>query len=160
MNIIYDMLDHGREHNNPKLIVIHALGEQITDGKFTRHARDFLDSYGLSAHCLGTPDGDIIQCRSEDQIAWHALGHNTNSLGYEVLVPGVHDYMSFLKAIRKKNWPTEAQMVTAAAQVREWMYLYHIKIDKVVRHSDLSPDRKVDPGTGFNWIRFKKLLEK
>ena len=160
MNILYDMLDHGTEGNNPKLIVIHAMGENIDGGEQILPARDFLDGYKLSAHVLCKPDGDLIQCRSEDQVAWHARGHNQNSLGIEILVKGNHNYNTFLKAIKKTNWATEDQMISTAAQVREWMHVYHIPIDKVVRHSDLSPDRKVDPGSGFNWVRFKKMLEK
>lgn len=159
MNILYDMLDHGTEVNNPKIIVVHAMGEYIDDGHTVKSARDFLDSYKLSAHILCEPNGDLIQCRADYQVAWHARGHNTNSLGIEVLVSGTHNYVTFLRAIKKKNWATDEQMISAAEQVREWMYLYHINIDKVVRHSDLSPDRKVDPGTGFNWIKFKKMLE-
>lgn len=159
MNILYDMLDHGEPNNYPKLIVVHAMGELIDDGTTIQPARDFLDDYKLSAHVLCKPDGDLIVCRSEDQVAWHARGHNRNSLGIEILVTGAHTYDTFLKAIKKKNWATEEQMVSAAAQVREWMAVYNMPIDKVVRHSDLSPDRKVDPGSGFNWVRFKKLLE-
>jgi len=160
MNTLYDMLDHGEEGNNPKLIVVHSMGENIDDGKSITPARDFLDDYKLSAHVLCKPDGDLIRCRSDEQTAWHARGHNRNSLGIEILVPGIHNYSTFLKAIKKVRWATEEQMVSTAAQVREWMDLYDIPISKVVRHSDLSPDRKVDPGTGFNWVRFKQLLVK
>lgn len=158
MNTIYDMLDHGRNGNKPKLIVIHAMGELIDDGKVIKPARDFLDDYKLSAHILGTPDGNKIRCRSDDQIAWHARGHNTDSLGYEILVPGAHNYSSFIKAIKKTNWVSDVQMTTLVEQIKLWMISYDITIENVVRHSDLSPDRKVDPGSGFNWIKFKKML--
>ncbi len=160
MNIRYDMLEHGSLGNNPKMIVVHAMGELINNGKKIQPARDFLDEYELSAHVLAEPNGDLIVCRSEDQVAWHARGYNQNSLGIEILVPGEHNYGSFLKAIKKTNWATDEQMQSAAEQIAEWQHIYHINIDKVVRHSDLSPDRKVDPGSGFNWVAFQKLIKK
>jgi len=160
MNIRYDMLDHGSLGNNPKMIVVHSMGEYIDNGKTIQSARDFLDEYKLSAHTLVEPNGDLIICRSDDEVAWHARGHNTNSLGIEILVPGHHNYSTFLKAIKKTNWSPVVQMESAAEQVAVWMDMYHIKMDKVIRHSDLSPDRKVDPGTGFNWVLFQKMVSK
>jgi len=157
---VYDMLDHGGNRINiPGLIVVHAMGEFIDDGVEVRSARDFLDHYKLSAHVLCEPTGDFIRCRADDQIAWHARGHNTGSVGIEILVPGTHNYSSFLKAIKKNNWASDEQMAASAEQVREWMNLYDIPIKKVVRHSTLSPDRKVDPGSGFNFVRFQKMIK-
>ena len=126
------------------------MGEYILDPE-PIYAPDFLDKYGLSAHSLITPAGDNIRCRLDDEIAWHARGYNTNSLGCEVLVSGKHDYGSFIEAI-KYNWLTETQYKALLYQVREWLELYPIK--RIAKHSDLSPGRKVDPGNGFDWLRF------
>lgn len=149
-------LSHGgKDINRPELIVIHSMGEYVLDGEHRDHAVKFLDRYGLSAHALGAPDGGIYRCRSAGEIAWHARGHNTNSLGYEFLVEGEHDYASFIERI-KTPYVTDAQFKAGVEQVREWIDLFGIK--RVVRHSDLSPGRKVDPGTGFPWQEFLSVL--
>ena len=97
--------------------------------------------------------GDITICRADTQGAYHARGFNTNSLGIEILVPGIHNYGTFLEAI-KTGWCTEAAFKSAVEKVREWMKLYDISVENIKRHSDLSPGRKLDPGEGFDWDRF------
>lgn len=151
MSTIDIHLPHGNSvTNRPTLIVIHAMGEYIKDGR-SLYAPEFLNLYGLSAHALVAPNGDIIRCRSDDETAWHARGHNTNSLGIEFLCGGRHDYASFVEAI-KHPYLTQQQYSSGVEQVRSWMELYGIK--RVARHSDLSPGRKVDPGNGFPWQDF------
>ena len=154
-------IDHGGIGiNKPKMVVVHAMAEFITpaDGKPV-HARDFLVDYGLSAHVLIEPDGTWLRCKDDDEIAWHALNHNKNSLGVEILVPGEHNYETFLRAIRKNNWQTLSQLDSSAELVAKWCSKYDIELSMVKRHSDLSPERKVDPGSGFPWITFKKMVQ-
>lgn len=150
MNIINRHLSHGAEKNNPNLIVIHAMGEYISDPN-PMLAVDFLDKLGLSAHALILPNCDVMICRRPDQGAYHARGFNTDSLGLEFLVEGDHDYESFIKSI-KKPYLAKGQLEAGVELVRHWEKMYNI--NKVVRHSDLSPGRKVDPGRGFPWDKF------
>jgi AmpD protein len=151
--IHYAHLKHGGDReNHPSTIVVHCMGEFIIDPT-PIHAPDFLDGYKLSAHALIDPNGDTIRCRDDDERAWHARGHNTNSLGVEFLVPGEHTYGTFLEAI-KTDYVSTAQWEAGVELVREWMFLYNIPEEKVVRHSDISPGRKVDPGEGFMWNNF------
>jgi N-acetyl-anhydromuramyl-L-alanine amidase AmpD len=140
-------IEFGAAHNNPKMIVVHAMAEHVGDA----WAPDFLDASGLSAHAMVTPDGNIIRCRMDNEGAYHAKGFNKDSLGVEVLVRGRHDYGSFAAAI-SKPWCDGDQYSAVVKVVRDWMLLHDI--DKVVRHSDLSPGRKIDPGTGFPWDQF------
>lgn len=144
-------IEHGGGGNTPHLIVLHAMGEVIKYRGVLLHAVKFLDKVGLSAHALGAPDGSVYRCRKDRETAWHAKGFNANSLGYEFLVAGDHDYASFLEAM-KTSYVTEAQYQAGLEQVREWLDLYPIR--RIARHSDLSPERKVDPGTGFPWRDF------
>lgn len=136
---------------SPQNIVIHAIGEFV-GGMF---APDFLRSVELSAHALVTPSGVIINTRADKYGAYHARGHNLNSLGIEVMVGGVHDYGSFLKAI-KTDWVTPQQFDATVELVRLWRNKHGI--DNVVRHSDIDPGRKHDPGEGFAWERFLKAI--
>lgn len=138
----------GSLHNHPSHIVIHAMGEFIKcDGTYL-HAVDFLREAGLSAHALICPDGSVIQCRPIDKGAYHAKGHNTTSIGIEFLVPGPHDYGSFIEAI-DKPYITDAQFLAGIALCKKWGEDLNI-----VRHSDIDPQRKKDPGAGFPWDDF------
>lgn len=158
------ILPRGAETQEPKRIIIHAMGEYIRYEGEILHAVNFLamvkyeyrgkKRHGLSAHILGCPDGDIIRCRHDNQGAYHAAGYNEDSLGYEFLVPGIHDYDSFTEMI-KTPYLTSLQYEAGVRFVRdEW----HIKKGIVLmdRHSDVSPERKVDPGAGFPWEQFKR----
>lgn len=157
INIIERPLPDGPDFQIPNRIVVHAMAEYI-DFRQAREphirerglmfAPDYLELAGLSAHALIIPNGDIMRCRDDKQGAWHASGYNQDSLGVEFLVPGEHDYGSFVEAI-KEDWLTEFQMSAGIYQLKEWISSYQIK--NVDRHSDLSPERKVDPGAGFPW---------
>jgi len=163
LNDVLKHLEHGALHNVPSSIVIHSMAEYIHIDQAASvalnipagdyHAFEFLDVSGLSAHILGTPSGVNIRCRYDNEIAWHARGHNTGSLGYEFLVPGLHDYGSFLEAIKRPYLSAE-QYQKGVDQVKQWAN--HFQIEKIDRHSDLDPTRKKDPGDGFPWEQFKK----
>ena len=99
MAIKFDPSEFGNKFNNPKMIVVHSMGEFILD-PHPMHASDFLVKLGFSAHVLVEPSGDAIICRDDDQGGYHAKGYNTDSLGIEFLVEGHHDYGTFLEAIK------------------------------------------------------------
>lgn len=130
----------------PELLVIHAMAEFIDYNGEILSAFDLLTRLRLSAHKLAYPSGVIQTTRHDLQGAWHAKGFNTKSLGIEVLVPGVHDYNSFLKAMQE-DWVGETQYQAVLADCQEWMKLWPIK--RVETHHNLDPTRKYDPGPGF-----------
>lgn len=133
----------------PDTIIVHAMGEYIlTDPP--RHAVKYLDFAKLSAHSLIAPDGTNYRCRFDTEIAWHALNHNTNTLGIEFLVAGDHNMASLVKAM-DKEYVTEAAYKSGLAQIKEWLNEWPIR--KITQHSTIDPDRKVDPGDGFPWER-------
>jgi N-acetyl-anhydromuramyl-L-alanine amidase AmpD len=134
------------------MIIVHSMGEFLLDPQ-PIHATDFLEKLGLSAHVLVSPNGDLYLCRDDDQVAWHAKGYNKDSLGIEFLVPGHHNYGSFIETI-KSPWVKEEQWAAGVKAVRAWVEAYDIAPSRLLRHSDVSPGRKVDPGAGFDWERF------
>lgn len=146
---------YGGAHQTPKTIIVHAMGEYVMadNGTDFDHAPEFLERMQLSAHALAAPDGTIIRCRNDDEGAYHAHGFNTDSLGIEILVAGQHDYGSFVNAI-SKPYLTDAQYVAVVKQCREWIGKHGIT--SIVRHSDVSPGRKIDPGAGFDFVKFLK----
>lgn len=155
MQIYFKHLKYGAKSQWPRRIVVHAMAEYIKENGKVYHAVDYLKKLGLSAHCLGAPNGDLYRCRHEEEGAYHARGYNEDSLGYEFLVPGVHDYGSFLEAI-KHEYVSPEQYATGLQVIRDWMQRYHIT--KIDPHSGISPGRKLDPGAGFPWDGLREDL--
>jgi N-acetyl-anhydromuramyl-L-alanine amidase AmpD len=97
---------------------------------------------------------------------WAGLEHlNNHFLGFELLVPGEHDFGTFSKAIETPGTYTQEQFDTAVATCKWWMEQYNIPAENVVRHSDCSGDDvrgagkgKTDPGSAFDWDAFKAAL--
>lgn len=151
MNEAQIPLEAGADNQVPSRIVVHAMGEYIDFDPRDYHAVEFLRKIGLSAHAFITPSGVIIRSRADDAGAYHAKDFNTDSLGVEFLVPGVHTYTTFLDAIKRK-YLTTPQYQAGVQLVQDWRVQHGIAT--IDCHSDLSPGRKSDPGKGFPWDRF------
>lgn len=152
-------------------IVVHSMSEFITYNGKELSAIDFLNEIGLSVHADIKPNGNVESMKLTNEKALHAgvskwnglSGLNQYFLGFEILVEGNNTYAEFLQKINDPNCYTESQYKSAVLLTRTWMEEYHISINDVVRHSDISGDDvrgkgkgKRDPGDGFNWEQFKK----
>ena len=146
----YMPLRAGARSQQPNRVVIHAMAEFIDDEARDYFAVDWLQKLGLSVHALVTPTGTVIRCREDAQGAYHAKGFNTDSLGVEFLVAGLHTYPTFLEAM-KTSYVSEEQLRAGVRLVRAWLAEHDVQ--RIDRHSDLSPGRKEDPGAGFPWQR-------
>ncbi len=148
MNIIESLIPYGGGIQIPDTIIVHSMAENLLLKNGTKHAVAYLNDIKLSAHVLVAPNGDIYRCHPDNEIAWHAIEFNTNSLGIEFLVEGDYIYETFLDRI-KETYITSKQLVSGLEIINNWFKIHNIK--KIVRHSDISPERKVDPGLGFPW---------
>jgi len=157
----------------PKGIIVHSMAEYLKMPEGPMKAHDFLKTLKLSVHGFIHPDGTYEKMVSSPGKAYHAgksewngLQHlNSHYLGFELLVQGEHDFGTFSKAIEEKGTYTEEQFKTSVETVKWWMNEYNIPADNVVRHSDCSGDDirgkgngKTDPGSAFDWERFKKEI--
>jgi AmpD protein len=157
----------------PKGIIVHSMAEYLKMSEGPMKAHDFLKSVKLSVHGFIHPDGTYEKMVSSPGKAYHAgksewngLQHlNSHYLGFELLVQGEHDFGTFSKAIETEGTYTEEQFKTSVETVKWWMNEYDIPADNVVRHSDCSGDDvrgkgkgKTDPGSAFDWERFKKEI--
>jgi N-acetyl-anhydromuramyl-L-alanine amidase AmpD len=152
MNIIEKPSAHGGGKQTPNRIIVHAMGSQIDYEGKRLDAADFLQKIGLSAHALIANDGTVIRCRNDDRMAWHAKGHNSNTLGVEVLVKDAHNISELYDCMKAQNWPSSRQLWSLIGLVVRWCEQHDIQ--KIQRHSDIDSPRKKDPGTGFPWDGF------
>jgi len=155
-------------YHTPERVTIHAMAEYIDLLPVDMPAYDFLAHMDLSAHYLITPSGLILQCLDPKTIGRHAgKGLNTGNVGVEILVPGLHTYATFAETI-ESGWCMPAPW-NAAVELTRWLRgqfkmkdtPYSEQVDDqrpewLVRHSDICPGRKVDPGKGFDWQAFRK----
>jgi N-acetylmuramoyl-L-alanine amidase len=104
----------------------------------------------VSAHYLVDESGAVYALVPEDKRAWHAgiacwRGHrdiNGRSIGIELANPGhEYGYRDF----------TAPQMATLTDLGRAVLARHPIPPSNVVGHSDIAPDRKLDPGERFDW---------
>ena len=157
----------------PKGIIVHSMAEYLKMPEGPMKASDFIKSVKLSVHGFIHPDGTYEKMIESPNKAAHAgkskwgdLEHlNSHFLGFELLVPWEHDFGTFSKAIETEGTYTEEQFNTAVEVCKHWIKQYDIPVENVVRHSDCSGDDvrgvgkgKTDPGSAFDWERFKNEL--
>ena len=75
---------------------------------------------------------------------------NDRSIGIELENPG-HEF-GYIPFSRK-------QMSSLVFLCKKIKNKYNIKADWVLGHSDISPDRKLDPGKKFNWNLIKRIFK-
>lgn len=136
-----------KDGKKPYILMLH-----YTDSKDTQQAIDILKTPAreVSAHYVVGDDGTIIRMVPEDKRAWHAgksfwdgeTDLNSASIGIEVQNTGhTFGYQSF----------PMRQMEAVRGLCRDIIARHGIKPHHVLAHSDVAPDRKIDPGILFPW---------
>jgi N-acetylmuramoyl-L-alanine amidase len=133
----------------PDLIVLHYTGMQ-TGAAALERLRD--PSAKVSAHYLIEEDGRVFALVAEERRAWHAgvsfwkgeRNVNGVSIGIELVNPG-HEW-----GYRAFPAPQISALIGLLDEVRgRW----EVPDARIVGHSDVAPDRKLDPGELFPWSR-------
>lgn len=133
----------------PDILLLHYTGMQSADAAIEWLARP---ASRLSSHYVIDTDGTITQMVAEDMRAWHAgvavwageTDINSRSIGFEIQNPGHADgYHDF----------PDPQMDAVIALARDILARHPIPPERVLAHSDVAPDRKIDPGEKFDWAR-------
>jgi len=114
---------------------------------------DALRGLEVSAHFFLRRDGELLQFVSCDERAWHAgrsqwrgrAGCNDWSIGIEL--EGLEG-----QAFEPIQYRRLAELLRALAR--------HYPIAEVVGHEHVAPDRKRDPGPGFDWARLARTLRR
>ncbi|MCR6643968.1 MAG: N-acetylmuramoyl-L-alanine amidase [Terricaulis sp.] len=106
----------------------------------------------VSTHYVVGEAGEIWRVVDEEERAWHAgvsswEGEgdvNSRAIGIEI-VNGGHDF-------GLPDFP-DAQIDAVIALVRDILARRGLDASRVIAHSDIAPERKLDPGEKFPWKR-------
>jgi N-acetylmuramoyl-L-alanine amidase len=112
-----------------------------------------LSQENVSSHYLVThqPQPHVYQLVDENRRAWHAgvsqwyglTDVNSNSIGIEIVNGGRHNG-------RWDAYPP-VQIKVIEALLKDIIRRHQIKPHNIVGHSDIAPQRKIDPGPLFPW---------
>lgn len=132
---------------DPSLLILHYTGMFSADKAIQWLA--CCESH-VSCHYVVDTDGFITQMVPERLRAWHAgqsywrgeTDINSHSIGIEIQNPG-----------HEQGYPrfTPAQMKSVIELSRDIVRRNSIPTDNVLAHSDVAPNRKIDPGEKFSW---------
>ena len=133
----------------PDMVVVHYTGMRTGAEALARLCDP---EAKVSAHYLIEEDGRVFQLVPEERRAWHAgvsfwkgeRDVNAVSIGIELVNPGhAFGYADF------PEMQIEALIGLLDAVRARWT----IPNARILGHSDVAPDRKVDPGERFPWKR-------
>ena len=109
----------------------------------------------VSSHYLIKNNGEVVNLVPDLYIAWHAgqsswksfKSLNQNSIGIEITNPG---YQFGYKKFSKKQ-------ISSLLKLSKFLIKkYNIFYKNILGHSDISPERKKDPGEKFPWKYLSK----
>ena len=141
------------QDSRAQFLVIH-----YTEGNFKNSLR-ILTEGAVSAHYLLSDETPPVIYRlvDENRRAWHAGASswkgaamiNAASIGIEIVHPG------FVDLPQGRLWApyADAQMDALVPLVQDIVKRHAILPERVLGHSDVAPQRKVDPGPRFPWKR-------
>ena len=139
--------NHDERTGPVDILILHYTGM-----KTAREALDRLrdPAAAVSSHYVVDEDGTVTRLVPEDRRAWHAgvshwRGHsalNGRSIGIEIVNPG-HEW-------GYRDFPV-LQLAAVCDLCLLILARHPIPARNVVGHSDVSPDRKQDPGERFDW---------
>lgn len=152
MSLVVDRIEspnHNARKREISLLVLHYTGMDTAEAAIDRLCDP---QAGVSAHYVVCEDGRTLQLVDEDKRAWHAgLGVwagetdiNSASIGVEI-VNGGHCW-------GLPEFP-RAQIDAVISLCEAIQARWKIPASGVIGHSDMAPERKLDPGERFPWAR-------
>lgn len=133
-----------------RAIVIHYTTEDDA------RSMQLLSKGKVSAHYLLSPAGRAHRLVDETRAAWHAgnsswygiTAMNSTSIGIELVNPG---WTQGADGGRVWHAYDDRQIRALTILVRDLIQRHGVAPENVVGHSDIAPQRKVDPGPLFPW---------
>ena len=135
-----------------KFIIIHYTGMK----KQSQAIKRLCDSKSkVSSHYFIKNNGEVLNLVPDLYTAWHAgdskwkdfKSLNKYSIGIEINNPGHdHKYKKF----------SSKQILSLIKLLKNLVKKYNIDKHNILGHSDISPNRKKDPGERFPWSKLAK----
>ena len=156
MNLIYNYSPNFSLPKRPKkkikFIIIHYTGMR-KEAESIKRLQNLRSK--VSSHYLIKQNGHILVLVPDLYEAWHAglsnwknyKNLNKTSIGIEISNPG-HQY-------GYKNF-SKKQIFSLKKLLKLLIKKFKIKKKYILGHSDVSPDRKMDPGEKFPWKKLSK----
>jgi N-acetylmuramoyl-L-alanine amidase len=143
---------HCNKRRNIHSVIVHYTGMRSLQSAVERLLSK---KYEVSSHYLISRTGKIIQLVKDNNIAWHAgisnwfkfKNLNKNSIGIELENKG-HQY-------GYQAFPSK-QIVQLIKILKILKRKFKIKNINITGHSDIAPNRKIDPGEKFPWKKLYK----
>ena len=136
-----------RKLSNIKFIIFHYTGMKKENDAINKLTNE---GSNVSSHYFIKKNGEILTLVPDLYISWHAgisswkkfKSLNKYSIGIEISNEGHdHEYKNFNKK----------QIKSIVSLSNFLIKKYKIKSKFILGHSDISPDRKIDPGEKFPW---------
>jgi N-acetylmuramoyl-L-alanine amidase len=143
---------HCNQRRDIESVVIHYTGMRSLQSAVERLLSK---KYEVSSHYLISRTGKIIQLVKDNNIAWHAgisnwfnfKNLNKNSIGIELENKGhQYGYQNF----------SSRQIAQLIKILKILKRKFKIKNINITGHSDIAPNRKIDPGEKFPWKKLYK----
>lgn len=139
-----------------KYVVIHYTWEDMPN------SLRILTEGEVSAHYLITDEepARVLQLVDETQRAWHAglsqwkndINLNTSSIGIEIVNLGSRQSGQIVPAESSEWQPfTRSQIERLIVLLKDIQARHGMPAENILAHSDIAPQRKVDPGPLFPW---------
>ena len=142
-----------RSHNKIKFVVIHYTGMKNESLAIKRLCSPVTK---VSSHYFLKKNGSVLELVPDLYEAWHAgksswkkySSLNKYSIGIEIQNSG-HDnsYENF----------SSKQLISLKSLLKYLVKTYKIDKKNILGHSDISPNRKKDPGEKFPWKDLSKI---
>ena len=138
----------GTPDRRPDMLILHYTGMPVAGEALQWLCNPVAQ---VSSHYFVFENGHTLQLVPEGRRAWHAgASHwagetdiNSCSIGIEIANPGDRPF-------------PEAQMAALEALLAGVMARWSIPAEGVIAHSDMAPERKIDPGPRFDWHRLAR----
>lgn len=136
-----------RPNNNIKFIILHYT-EMTFDNAIDRLCDP---ESNVSAHYIIKDSGEIFNLVPEEKRAFHA------GKSYWKGTEQINDSSIGIELDNLGNQPfTQNQMQSLIKLCKAIQRKYNILPENILAHSDIAPDRKIDPGIYFDWEMLNK----
>ncbi len=159
--------DERPDETTINLIVVHSISlppgqyggteiEQFFQNKLDENAHSYFEEIHelqVSSHALIKRSGEIVQFVPFHERAWHA--GKSNYCGRE----RCNDFSIGIELEGTDTGPFEDKQYKQLSRlISALKAAYPAILDNITGHSDISPGRKQDPGSGFDWDKLNNQL--